>query len=102
MPFTYVNQRGRVYYLHHTTTHTGRCPGQRRYFFSQRAEQALEQVPPGFVLGGEVPVTGVPVLRKTGMARLALSPAGTAPPILHRQPSGTALPPCPGSAGHGR
>jgi hypothetical protein len=88
--------------LHHTTTHTGRYPGQRRYFFSQRAEQALEQVPVGFVLGGEVPVTGVPVLRKTGVARLALSPAGPAPPLSRREPLGTALLPGTRSAGHGR
>lgn len=64
MPFTYVNSKGRVYYLHVTLTRTGAYPGQRRYSFSRRAERALERLPAGFVLGGEVPITGVPVLRK--------------------------------------
>lgn len=64
MPFTYVNRQGRVYYLHVTLTRNGRYAEQRSYFFNQRAEQALEALPAGFLVRGEVPTTGVPLLSK--------------------------------------
>ena len=64
MPFQYVNRLGRVYYLHVTLARSGTGAVQPRYFFSQHAERALERLPVGFVLGGEAPITGVPMLRK--------------------------------------
>jgi len=64
MPFTYVKRQGRVYYLHVTLTRTGKHAEHRSYFFNQRAERALEQLPANFVLRGEVALTGVPVLKK--------------------------------------
>ena len=68
MPFTYVNRQGRVYYLHVTHTRNGRYAEQHYYFFNQRAERALEHLPAGFLVRGEVLTTGVPMLSKVTAA----------------------------------
>jgi hypothetical protein len=62
--FTTVNRQGHVYYLHVTPPLGAAFPQQYRYYFSRSPERALVDLPAGFVLGGEVPRTGVPILRK--------------------------------------
>jgi hypothetical protein len=64
LPFTYTNRKGRVYYVHVTITQVGAHAGQRRYYCSQRPERALMRLPAGFMISGEAPVTGVPMLKK--------------------------------------
>jgi hypothetical protein len=64
VPFSYINSKGRTYYAHVTITGPGEHAGQARYYFSRLPERALPHLPPGFVVGGEVPGTSVPVLRK--------------------------------------
>ncbi len=68
MAFTYVNRRGRTYYLHLRVTGAGAEPEQRRSYFNQHPEQALACPPPDYVIR-EVPGTGVPVLQKKGAGR---------------------------------
>jgi hypothetical protein len=62
--FTIINRHGLAYYLHVTRTLGATPPGQYRYYFNRDPARALAALPAGFVLGGEVPGTGVPILRK--------------------------------------
>jgi hypothetical protein len=74
LPFTYINRQGRVYYVHVTITRAGDHAGQRRYYCSRRPERALPQLPTGFVISGEAPVTGVPVLKKVARSGAGADP----------------------------
>jgi len=60
----------------------GATPAQHfRSFFSRDPARALAALPAGFVLGGDVPGTGVPILRK------AIVP-GTSPQRLDNRTRG--------------